>query len=353
MRKAAVVAFLGLAFLGTDNNLHPQDNPQGKILGHFRETYLEKLRGDSKSKIAACKDLADYSSAFVSFVSHLRALLERDNDPEVRIEAAKTIGLIGPSAAVAGRGPVVKTLAKALDDPDERVRIAALDGLRGVAPFSKKALPQVIAMMKHKSAVIRHKAIGVIFDFGPDAKEAVPALIEALNDPDPGIPGKVGSVRAYAMMALRQIGPEAKEATEILLKLNDLKDEELKELALGALTKIAPKDKKLMPLLLQTLKNKETPGLRAAAAFALGSLGAEAKEAIPDLIATIKAEDVRDRKLDRRIKYAVIVALGEIGPPAKDAIPAIQFVVNNTLDELLISQGRHAIEKIEGKSKPQ
>lgn len=349
MRKAAVVALLGLLFLAMHNNLLPQDDSQPKIFGPFVKTYLEKLRGDSKSKIAASKDLAEYSSAFVSLVGELVTLLQRDKDPEVRSEAAKTIGLIGPSAA-AWRGPmVVTTLAKALDDPDERVRIAALGALRGVAPFSKKALPKIIAMMKDKNAAIRHKAIGVIVELGPEAKEAVPALIEALSDPDPGIPGKISSVRAYAMLALRQIGPEAKEAADILLKLNDLKDEELKGIALAALTKIIPKDKRLMPLLLLTLKNKETPGLRASAAFALGGLGAEAKEAIPDLIATLKAEDVQDRKLDRRIKLAVVVALGEIGPPAKDAIPAIRFVINNTLDELLISHARDAIQRIEGK----
>ncbi len=47
---------------------------------------------------------------------------------------------------------------------------------------------------------------------GPTAKAAVPALIEALKDPE-------WDVRSYAAQALGRIGPEAKAAVPALIEL--------------------------------------------------------------------------------------------------------------------------------------
>src|SRR5262245_6539542 len=56
--------------------------------------------------------------------------------------------------------------------------------------------------------------------------------------------------------------------------------------------------------------------IRRNAAYALGQIGAGAKEAVPALIAALK-----DR--DTEVRRSAASALGQIGPVAKEAVPAL------------------------------
>ena len=86
----------------------------------------------------------------------------------------------------------------------------------------------------------------------------------------------------------------------------------------------------------------------ASAAGALRTLAPHAEEAIPDLIAALKATDVKDEKTANRIKLGVIVTLGAFGPAAKDSIPAIRAAMAEG-DERIQSFGKASIRKIAGK----
>jgi HEAT repeat protein len=59
--------------------------------------------------------------------------------------------------------------------------------------------------------LIRYRAARVLARIGPDALEAVPALVRHLNDVDI-------SVRREAARALGQIGPQAAEAVPPLIE---------------------------------------------------------------------------------------------------------------------------------------
>lgn len=330
----------------------PQDAENDKERQEFHQRfgrdYTRKLRhGDSETKIDAADNLVLYAHNLRSLTWDLAFLLKRDQDPKVRRKAAEAITEFGPSA-VRWRSSLIGELEAALNDQDEGVRIAVIGAISSTAPFSKGLIPKVIPFLMDKSPDVKRAAIGVMARYGPEAKAGVPALVELLSDPTPGVKGKTSSVRDSAVIALRQIGPDANAAAAVLLKLQDLKDDELKGLALGTLAKIIPQDKKLMPLLVDTLKNKDAPALRFSAALALGSLGSEARDAVPDLIVALKATDVKEKQVDQRIKLAIIMALGEIGPAAKDAIPAIEEVMAAG-DELLVSHGRVAVKRIQGK----
>ena len=67
--------------------------------------------------------------------------------------------------------------------------------------------------------------------FGPQAADAVPALINALGDQSPVL-------RSAAIIALGKIGPQAKAAIPVL---TDIQDDQLRSLAKDAVKEIAGK----------------------------------------------------------------------------------------------------------------
>jgi HEAT repeat protein len=70
---------------------------------------------------------------------------------------------------------------------------------------------------------------------GPAAKSAVPALIAALDDPDP-------VVRFPVCIALREIGPDAKEAVPALTKALDDRNDDVAAMARKAIITITGED---------------------------------------------------------------------------------------------------------------
>jgi HEAT repeat protein len=82
-----------------------------------------------------------------------------------------------------------------------------------------RPLSQWIADLKAAAPQTRNAAAYEIAGLGPQAAAAVPALIEALDDPEP-------SVRFPVTVALMEIGPAAKAAVP---RLQQMMDEELND----------------------------------------------------------------------------------------------------------------------------
>jgi HEAT repeat protein len=140
---------------------------------------------------------------------------------------------------------------------------------------------------------------------GPAAKEAVPAMITALNDPD-------GYHRASAATVLGSIGPDAKLAVpDLILTLR----EEMQE-----------------PFLSDRLRI-----VRHAIVESLGKIGS--REAIPILAENLQAPDsaMRTRAID---------ALGRFGPAAESAIPALTEVLEDDLDWTTMRRAADSLARI-------
>ena len=95
-------------------------------------------------------------------------------------------------------------------------------------------MSQMLADLKSDAPYTRNGAAYELAHMGPKAAPAVPALIEALQDP-------AASVRYPVTIALREIGPAAAAAVPALTKVaeEDLNDE-VAASALQALWKIDP-----------------------------------------------------------------------------------------------------------------
>jgi len=125
--------------------------------------------------------------------------------------------------------------------------------------------------------LLEERAIEVLYEFGPAAAAAVPALIQV----DTSLNDFIGFGSAgLAHATLLQIGQAG------------------------------------VPYLIKTLKSKD-PKIRARAASYIGHVGLEAGAAAPALAAALKDSSpaVRD---------AAVVALARIGPPARAALPDLK-----------------------------
>ena len=99
---------------------------------------------------------------------------------------------------------------------------AALEALRALKPEPSAVVPTLVAELRHARRGVREGAADFIVFFGPQAKEAVPALIAALSEDFP----------VHAVRALGAIGPGAEAAIPALTKI--AQDEKVDVLSIHA-----------------------------------------------------------------------------------------------------------------------
>ena len=78
----------------------------------------------------------------------------------------------------------VAALRKALDGPDEKGRVAAINKLADQGPAAKSAVSDLVRLLSDKSDSVRAHAAYALGMIGLDAKEAGPALAKAVGDPN-------------------------------------------------------------------------------------------------------------------------------------------------------------------------
>jgi HEAT repeat protein len=155
-------------------------------------------------------------------------------------------------------------------------------------------------------------------------REAVPALIQSLSDPDV-------RARLAAVDALEMLGPDALDAAPALTRALADRDLFVRWAAARALGRMVPPDEDTpvpgvlvaaVPAIARLLCDPDLD-LRLAAAAALGRFGPAAREAVPALAETVNKGDVE-------IRVAAIDALSSIGPDAAPAIPALVQALSYT-----------------------
>lgn len=196
----------------------------------------------------------------------------------------------------------------------------------GARAEENAALDEQIKQLKNSDSDVRREAAKKIGEFGKDGKKATAALAAAMRT------DKDLFVKRFAAQSIGMIDADPKVAVPALTTLLD-QERELVDAAVVALGKMGPA---AVPALVEAMKKKggndktkgnkkgpqttdRTAALRSKAAVALGQLGADAKSAVPALIAALN---------DATIQMDVVNALGAIGPAAKQAVPALRESVN-------------------------
>ena len=241
-------------------------------------------------------------------------------------------------------------------------------GLLGYAEETQEQqVERLIRELQDSDSDIRSIAAVTLGEIGPEAKDAIPALIQLLQDQD-----AEGFARANAALALGQIGEGAEDAMSVLIQALRDQDKYVRRDAAGALEEIgtprtikAAKDRHRMvvtlgwigsedeiPALIQALQNEDkdvrvnavvTLGqiesedvvpvlmgalqdqdewVRVNAAWTLGQRGESAVDAVPILIRALRDQD-------EWVRYHAAMALGEIGEGASNAVPALMHALRD------------------------
>jgi HEAT repeat protein len=179
----------------------------------------------------------------------------------------------GYYAALRGIGPpAVPVLLEKLNAPDSQARIIALRALEFLGDGAKSSVPRLVELLNDKG--VRSEAASALGGIG--VRDAIPVLITALTDPDPGF-------RARVAETLGRIGWE-RQAAQFSSRT----------FARGAIRPLGA-----------ALKDVD-PGVRASAARALRDIGSQASVAIPDLVAALSDPSAN-------VRVAVLRAFGRIG----------------------------------------
>ncbi|HUL76791.1 MAG TPA: HEAT repeat domain-containing protein [Vicinamibacteria bacterium] len=181
--------------------------------------------------------------------------------------------------------------------------------------------PAALAVaLQDKSAAVRQAAADALGPMGAGARGSVDALFAALGDPSE-------AVRHAAAQALSQIGTRAEDRSRLVSRLTS-PDPYVLAFAAWSLGNLGAEARDAVADLARALARDET---NAVVAAALARIGPAAAGAVPTLVEALRSDNA-----DRRWRAAR--TLGRIGPPAVEAVPALTAA----LADPLVTVRRHA-----------
>jgi HEAT repeat protein len=140
------------------------------VLAAGLEQAAPDLRAALLSRLA---QLASYDGAVTLLIKALA-----DSDPEIRLQAFKSLARLGGKAA-----PALPVFIAALDDPESDIRHQALKNLGALGSNAAPALPALVKALGDPEWPVRSQAIVSLAALGDKAVPALPALRQMASDP--------------------------------------------------------------------------------------------------------------------------------------------------------------------------
>ena len=296
---------------------------------------------DERVRMRACESLGRMGEKMGPAALAIGGLAVNDKSSSVRQFAAQSLGELAMRTREApgeNDDALVRLLAKALGDPEAKVRILASQSL---GYFQKNADPATMALvfvMNNDGKIkVRHTAsasLGQIGRFkGPESGKAVPHLAKALSDDDP-------EIRRLAAYVLSLFGDASLPAMPKLIEsLRDGPPQAQMEAA-STLGGYGPSAITAVPLLLAKVKQEQNLQLRAVAAKAAVRIDPGQLKVVVDIL------EEATRSKDSGIRLFALQALLEIDenrtyiePTLKrmqgDEIVDIQLIVARAMEDSL------------------
>ena len=166
----------------------------------------------------------------------------KDEDVSVRLAALNALSSIDPEATG------LSAVAAAVTDEAVDVRQRTINLLAQWGPKARAATPQLqAAAIKDELPFCRQQALEALWAIKPGAKTLVPTVAEAVKDPDK-------DVRQAAFRLAVGLGPEAKAAVPALVEqFQKTQDNEERYLIVGVLQELGPAAKEAVPALTEFL----------------------------------------------------------------------------------------------------
>ncbi len=224
-----------------------------------------------------------------------------DGEWGVRLAAARSLGVIGPSwvrngAAGEETELAMRALIRAVDDVRADVRVEAIRSLGAL--YETMAAP-----------TSRGPRVATVTADTKD-KRAIAPLLRRMNDTDP-------AVRTVALQTFAQGAPLSGASPDpvVAVMMNDPVPQ-VRAAAVGSLARGWPEPNRVYPLLLHRLKEAPSLEERSAIGWALGGLPPPPVELVPDLVDALSLDNFALRK-------TIPTALAKLGPAARPALPAL------------------------------
>jgi HEAT repeat protein len=171
-------------------------------------------------------------------------------DPRAQCAALDTLGWIG-----AGAGAAIETVKILCSSTLSTLRFAACSALIRITGDSSAGLPAMLAALDDRDDKVRLAAMQRIGEGGHLTQPAIPKILQSLADPSP-------SVRAAAALTLARINAKGSEVVQGLTQLVPHPDAEVQAAAAIALSSLGKDAEPSLPQL-RTMQNATDPHMAA------------------------------------------------------------------------------------------
>lgn len=326
---------------------------EGMLLAPKTVERLLALATDSDATVraAALPTLAAIRTERGQVIPKLEAALQ-DAAPEVRRAAAVSLASIG---AVTKIGPA--GLVELLDEPDKEIQRSAVESLGSLRGVAGPAVPALIERLKDPE--LEGFILEALSKIGKEAEKAVPSLVGLM---------KSGSTatRLGAIQALGNVAPAGDESVLPVL-YNALKERgrDMRATALQALVKVENNEDKLLQVIADGLKDQSALQRRLAAQSAK-RFGERGEILVPSLFKMLDIDTERNAALnalrsipvrdvqrlvsvlthkDPNVRIFACNALGKLGADARETLPELDKLATGGPDNVQAA-ARKAIQAI-------